>query len=354
MTRRRVVFVSHNASRSGAPLLLLQLEQWLRAHRDVEVATVLLDGGPIEDDFAAVGGVHGPEELPSLAPELVYLNTVGAAPALAELPDGVPVLCHVHELDYALTHWITEEDRAALRERVDRFVVVSDLVADALRRCVGIEDARIVRHYGFVDVAGARAAGARPVAGLPGGTGPLISASGTTEWRKAPDLFVALAAEVHRRRPDTRFVWVGGSARGPEIDAVLADRDRLGLRGVVDFVGEQPDARPWFAASDVFALVSRDDPFPLTCLEAAALGVPIVAFDSTGAREFLADGCGVVVAYPDVGAMADAVVRLLEEPAWAQSVTDAARRRVEGGHDLDRAVHRLWDEIESLLPVGPS
>lgn len=354
MTRRRVVFVSHNASRSGAPLLLLQLEQWLRAHRDVDVTTVLLDGGPLEDDFAAGGGVHPAEDLPALAPDLVYLNTVGAAPALAHVPEGVPVLCHVHELDYALTHWITEEDRVALRARVDRFIVVSDLVADALRRQVGVEDGRIVRHYGFVDVAGVRAAGERSAAGVPAGAGPLVSASGTTEWRKAPDLFVALAAEVHRRRPDVRFVWVGGSATGPEIDAVLADRDRLGLRGVVDFVGEQEDARPWFAASDVFALVSRDDPFPLTCLEAAALGVPVVAFDSTGAREFLAEGCGVVVPYPDVGSMADAVVHLLEEPERVQAVTDAARRRVQDGHDLGPAVARLWGEIEALLPAGPS
>ncbi|MBL8778068.1 MAG: glycosyltransferase family 4 protein [Acidimicrobiales bacterium] len=354
MTPRRVVFVSHNASRSGAPLLLLQVERWLREHRDLDVTTVLLAGGPLVEDFEAAGGAHPVEDLASLAPDLVYLNTVGSAPALAQVPAGTRVVCHVHELDYALTHWITEDDRAALRDRVDRFLVVSDLVADALRRCVGIEDERIVRHYGFVDVGAVRDAVQGPPPAAAVGSGPLVAASGTTEWRKAPDLFVALAAVVHRRRPDVRFVWVGGSATGPEIDGVLADRDRLGLRDVVAFVGEQEDARPWFAASDVFALVSRDDPFPLTCLEAAALGVPVVAFDSTGAREFLADGCGVVVPYPDVESMAEAVLHLLDDPDRVRALTGAARRRVEAGHDLAGAVPRLVAEIESLLPGGPS
>ncbi|MCB1018007.1 MAG: glycosyltransferase family 4 protein, partial [Acidimicrobiales bacterium] len=177
----------------------------------------------------------------------------------------------------------------------------------------------------------------------------VIGASGTTEWRKAPDLFLALAAAVERRRPGGEYPWVGGADRGPEIDGVLADRDRLGLTDSVRFVGEQPDARAWFAAFDVFALVSRDDPFPLTVLEAAALGVPVVAFDSTGAREFLADGCGVVVPYPDVEAMADAVVRLLDDGPGRAALVEAARRRVRADHDLGVAAPRLQAAIESVL-----
>lgn len=343
-----MVFVSHNASRSGAPLLLLELERWVLAHSEMQVSTVLLDGGPLVGDFEAVGPVLQPDELAAAGADLVYLNTVGSAPALASVPGGVAVVCHVHELDYALTHWIGDEDRAALRDRVDRFIVVSDVVRDALRRCVGVEDERIVRHYGFIDVDAVRRAAPAP------GTrardsGPVVGASGTTEWRKAPDLFLALAGEVSRRRPDVTFRWVGGSATGPEIDGVLADRARLGLDDRVAFVGEQRDALAWFAAFDVFALLSRDDPFPLTVLEAAALGVPVVAFDSTGAKEFLDDGCGVVVAYPDVEAMAAEVLALLHAPERGRELAAAAARRVAADHDISVAAPRLLAEVESVL-----
>jgi glycosyltransferase involved in cell wall biosynthesis len=328
-------------------LLLLELERWVAAHSDLRVSSVLLDGGPLVADFEAVGPVLAVEDLADAGADLVYLNTVGSAPALAAVPEGTALVCHVHELDFALQHWITDDDRAALARRVDRFIVVSDVVRESLQRCVAVEDDRIVRHYGFIDVAAVAAAG--EAAGQEEGAGPVVGASGTTEWRKAPDLFLALARAVHQRRPDARFEWVGGSATGPEIDGVLADRDRLGLKEVVAYVGEQQDALPWFAGFAVFALLSRDDPFPLTVLEAAALGVPVVAFDSTGAREFLTDGCGVVVAYPDVEAMAEAVVELLDHPERARALADAARRRVTADHDLRIAAPRLLAEVEAVL-----
>lgn len=343
-----MLFVSHNASRSGAPLLLLAFQRWLREHTDVEVSTLLLDGGPIAGDFAGVGPVLGPDDVDRARADLVYLNTVGSAAALHRLAPGPRVLCHVHELDFALTHWITEGDRDALRARVDRFVVVSDLVREALVRCVAVDPAKVVRHYGFIDVDRVRAAGAgarHP--GLP--PAPVVGTSGTTEWRKAPDLFVALAAAVRRQGVPAAFCWVGGSATGPEIAGALADRDRAGLGRSVGFEGEQPDAARWFAGYDAFALLSRDDPFPLTCLECAALEVPVVAFDSTGAREFLADGCGVVVPYPDVEALAAELVALLGDEARRRSVIDRAARRVRAEHDLPVAAPRLYGELRSVL-----
>lgn len=345
MTPPRVVFVSHNASRSGAPLLLLALQRWLIEHRSFSVATVLLDGGPLEPDFRSVGPVLAVEDLGTTDADVVHLNTVGSAPALEHLRRGPAVCCHVHELDYALTHWITDADRRRLRDRVDRFLVVSDMVAAAVVRCLGVEQDKIVRHYGFIDVGAVRAFRR---ADRPDGP-PVIGTSGTTEWRKAPDLFLALARAVRAQCPESRFPWVGGSARGPEIDGVLADRARLGLDEVVDFVCEQDDARPWFASFDVFALMSREDPFPLTCLEAAALGVPVVAFDSTGAREFLAEGRGVVVPYPDVEAMAAEVVDLLGDDARRQAIVSAAEERVTAEHDIEVAAPRLAAELEGLV-----
>lgn len=342
------MFVSHNASRSGAPLLLLALQRWLLAHTPLEISTVLLDGGPLEAEFGEVGALVGVDELATTDADLVYLNTVGSSPALERLASGPAVICHVHELDFALNHWISESDRQRLRDRVDRFVVVSDMVSDAVVRCLGVEAGRIARHYGFIDVSEVRRSAGRQVPGAPE-RGGLVGTSGTTEWRKAPDLFLALARLVRQSVPQARFRWVGGVAAGPEIDRVLKDRERLGLGSAVEFIGEQPDARPWFAAYDVFALLSRDDPFPLTCLEAAALGVPIVAFDSTGAREFLADGCGIVVPYPDLEAMADEVVGLLGDEDRCRALTAAAERRVLAEHDIDVAAPRLLAEIQQVL-----
>ena len=68
-----------------------------------------------------------------------------------------------------------------------------------------------------------------------------------------------------------------------------------------------------YSASSVYALTSREDPFPTVALEALSVGVPVVAFeDSGGIPGFLVkESVGRVVPYCDVPAMAQAIVNLL-------------------------------------------
>ena len=361
VTRPRLLFVSHNASQSGAPAVLLAFERWLVEHDRAEVATALLEGGPLTASFREVGPVVSSADLAAAAEaaDLVYLNSIGAAPALRELTSfsGV-VITHVHEQGEALDRWISPADRARLFERTTRFVAVSRDVESALVDR-GVDPDRVRRHHGFVDVAAiARNGEGRARRGELGvsASARVIGASGTTEWRKAPDLFLALAAEVRRRTAeepseDIVWCWVGGAAEGAEIEPVLADRRRLGLDGVVHFLGERTDALDWFDALDVFVLPSRVDPFPLVVLEASVLGVPVVAFDSAGSRELLEGGVGVVVPYPDVSAMADAVVDLLHDPERRHRLGAAAAERVRERHDLGAAAARLWSDVVDTLDV---
>jgi glycosyltransferase involved in cell wall biosynthesis len=71
----------------------------------------------------------------------------------------------------------------------------------------------------------------------------------------------------------------------------------------------------YMAAADVFVLTSREDPYPLVCLEAAALEKPIVCFEGGGGTpEFVEADCGFVVPYLDIIGMADRVISLLDSP----------------------------------------
>ena len=62
------------------------------------------------------------------------------------------------------------------------------------------------------------------------------------------------------------------------------DAKRLGLGDRIKFVGPLEQPAQLFAAMDVFALTSREDPFPLVMLEAAAAGIPFVCFAEAVAR----------------------------------------------------------------------
>ena len=102
---------------------------------------------------------------------------------------------------------------------------------------------------------------------------------------------------------------------------MLHDVRRAGLGAVCRILPEVADPSAHLAAATVVVSTSREDPFPLSLLEAAALGTPVVAFDSGGFGELLA-GCGRsgwVVEQGDVLGLCAQVLRLIEDPDLAHA-----------------------------------
>lgn len=119
-----------------------------------------------------------------------------------------------------------------------------------------------------------------------------VGGCGSTTRRKVPDLFAKLHTVVHQELPGVPvyLVWVGGDRNGVRFLPLRLAIEMAGLDGVVKFVGTKPNPIEYFSAFDIFALTSREDPFPLVMLEAASLCKPIVCFEgSGGAQEFVQD-----------------------------------------------------------------
>jgi len=116
------------------------------------------------------------------------------------------------------------------------------------------------------------------------------------------------------------------------------------------FLGHRSNPRDYFAAADVFALTSREDPFPLVNLEAATAEVPTVCFDEAGgSKEFVEDDCGFVVPYLDVEAMAGRVVEILTTPGLRDRLGRRAAEKVRERHDIEVVAPKLLELIESRL-----
>lgn len=389
--RPRVLFVTYEASRTGSPLLLLRFLRWLTEQGAVEPEVLCWRGGPLVDDLRRVAPtrVLAPGAGRSLAetvavgagevglgavgrlvergrvalglrgrarPDAVYLNGVPAFVALPHLgADGVPVLGHVHELELALRRSLAPAD-APLLGRADRYVAVSQAVADNLVAAHGIRRDRVAVHHGFVDAAApavteAAVASLRAELRLPA-TAPVVAMVGDLIWRKGPDLFVALAADLADRVPDAHLVWVGGSPGRGAWEETAFDVAARGLGDRLHLAGERRDVATVLAATDVLALTSREDPFPLATLEAARAGVPVVAFDQGGVPELLLragePAAGVVVPPLDVAAMAETVGDLLADPARRAALGAAGADRVTAHHTTAVAAPGLLAEIEAL------
>jgi glycosyltransferase involved in cell wall biosynthesis len=145
----------------------------------------------------------------------------------------------------------------------------------------------------------------------------------------------------------TFFLWVGGPIDCPCFTEIWHDVQKAGLGRVVRFVGTQPIPLEYFSTLDVFALTSREDPFPLVMLECASLGIPIVCFDGAGgAKEFVEEDCGFVVPYLEMETLADRAVALLEQPDLRRMLGGRAKEKVRQRCDISLVAPKILNVIE--------
>jgi glycosyltransferase involved in cell wall biosynthesis len=160
----------------------------------------------------------------------------------------------------------------------------------------------------------------------PAATGPVtVSACGRRVLRvlfvgrllvdKGVREFVECARIVRRSRPDIAFQLLG-SASSSNPKAIACDELKAWqAEGVVEYLGETRDVRPFLADSAIVMLPSYREGLPRVLLEAAAMSRPVIATDVPGCREVVVDGeTGLLVPPHDAQALAAAILRLVDLP----------------------------------------
>jgi sugar transferase (PEP-CTERM/EpsH1 system associated) len=152
-------------------------------------------------------------------------------------------------------------------------------------------------------------------------------------------------ARFRATREDAHLTLVGD---GDERRALEARAARLGVTGAVTFAGERHKVAPLLPAFDVFALSSTSEGISLTLLEAASVGLPIVATRVGGNAEIVADGeTGLLVPPSDPAALAHALGTVASS-ADRGAMGAAGRARVVRRFSVERmarAYHDLYAEV---------
>ncbi len=189
-------------------------------------------------------------------------------------------------------------------------------------------------------------------------SGPLVLFVGRFEEHKGIyDLLEAVPA-VAARRPDTTFLLVGGlpqAGRGEEVERVLSTISGAKLE---PFVRVHPCVRHkqlarLYSAADLLVGPSHCEAFGLVYLEAMACGTPVVATDTFGPREFIANGqTGLLVPPAAPEALAEAITTLLSDHQLAASIAARAQRMVESKYTWERVADGVEQVYRRLLRVG--
>lgn len=165
------------------------------------------------------------------------------------------------------------------------------------------------------------------------------------------DLLVAWA-KVLVSWPDGRL-WLAGD--GPQRGALAAQIDRLGLSGRVVLAGTFQQVDDLLAAADLFVLPSYEEGMSLSLLEAMAAGLPIVASDIPGNRPLVEhQRHGLLFPPGRPEPLAQAMLQIIDNPAAAETLGQAARQRAIARFSLDRCVDEHLNLFAELLssPAG--
>ena len=376
VTRKTVLVVSHNASRTGAPILALNLIKELIPRYNV--VCLLLGPGSLTSHFKSISSLVC--EIPANAGivydyqllrrlnelfkfEFALLNTMesGRLLPLLELIK-VPSILMVHEFatNYAPAHHAV----AHITNWATRLVYSSELtLEDARYHYLGMNPHRVhVIPQGRCSVPQEEDLQARGIevrritklvrpANVPD-CAIVILGIGTVALRKGVDLFIQTAAQVIRKAPSLqfRFVWIGlglESALTPsEYSIYVLDQiKRSGLQDHMAFTGETTQVDAAYSAADMLMLTSRLDPLPGVAWEAMDHGLPVVCFDNTtGTAEFL-EQSGLrhecIARYLDSADMALKIVALAQDKPLRLRIGNELRKRISTERNMPSYVAEL-------------
>ena len=162
---------------------------------------------------------------------------------------------------------------------------------------------------------------------------------------------IAAFARVAPAVPEADLVLAGD---GPERGAVEAAAAASGLRERVKLLGVRADVPDLLGAADLFALTSVSEAASITLLEAMASGLPVVVTAVGGNPELVRGQVdGLLVPRGDATAAADAMIRVLRDPALAAAMGRSGAARVRAEFDLARTVSRYAELYEALAQRQP-
>ena len=227
----------------------------------------------------------------------------------------IPVFVYWHETDWTLSKWkksfpIAHQNIIEVSSHSNfTHVTASEACSDTIRRYYPASK-NIHKIYECTDIPINCKPTSKSAASV-----PFVLNIASIQERKGTDLFVDTAIKVCARHPTVQFVWLGkATSAGQELYKNCQSKIKsCGLENRIIFPGHVES--PWehyLKNASVFFFPSRDDPFPLSILEAMCMGRSIVTFNVGGPPEALGVH-GTIIDPFDIDSAATAIVNLLSK-----------------------------------------
>ena len=340
-TSADLLFVSHDLSLSGAPMMLFHAAAWCKRH-GMFVAVMAPEDGPLREKFESEGIplIIDPlvetehESFPAFARhfDCVVANTIRTSAVVRALKgEEVPVVWWLHEPGSVGEHYLREEPKLrAAMPLADLLLAPSEQTASVYRpytespvKCLrnAIPDVRLQPEPAKE--------GPRPLRFL------LLA---SVEPRKGQDVFVKALAQLPKEIQKAAQFEIAGRILDPDFWPTVEPLAKALKNLSVTDALTHAEALAKLRAADVIVLPSRDEAMPtVTILEAMSLGKAIIMTTVGGALEVFAEGDNALLVRPEApDGLAIAIRRLIEDPMLARELGDKARQTYEENFTIER------------------
>lgn len=379
--RKKILFIGHESSLTGAPILLLNLLELIKRHSLYDFEIVLARGGALDEAFQKLAPtdilkgknysttrnkvkrfVNSAERKLKLLKwrnkvrkfDLIFSNTVVNGKVLKGFTNsGRPVVSYIHELETIIQE--NYADAVLTFQLSDIISVPSAAVSNNLRLAHSIREQKIKRLDYFFPMKDLAPSAAKKKEvrqnfldqfKLPKDKFYVV-AMGTATHRKGIDLFLELCKEL-QAEPDVFFVWIGDFVDPGTKEKALKYIEAHSLSDNFFMTGFLPNSPLNLLSFDLFCLTSREDPYPLVVIEAALQKIPALCFNSGGMTEFIADGCGWLINDFSSQAMAKKILELKKDKKQIEMVGENAYQKAIALHSDEKRILSQFNTIINL------
>ncbi|WP_413999263.1 glycosyltransferase [Flavobacterium sp. W1B] len=378
---KKILFIIHEASETGAPLVINNLLNSSYS-KDYKCFVLSIYGGKIEHNLrdnaqVSVLYVKGQskdffhkvirkffkpkndylKKLESGFFDLVYINSIASLtrlPSLKFLKKNKTVL-HIHEGPILIKNLDAE---VLLQKEINNFsklIFVSDFVKEAIISEHKIDSSK----YEVIApinrwIKGFNSDSELKLLGFAKNSF-VVCSSGSMNYTKGVDVFLQIAINVINKANLNRpiyFIWIGTNGSAEIRNHLLADIKKMSLEDNIKILPNTDAIISYFKESDVFLLSSREESYSMVAMENAMCGKPVICFDKgNGTVGFINNENGAVVPYLGIQEAATAILEMYDNPVVLKRKSTAMKKSALE-FSADNGAVRIFNLIEEVINEG--
>lgn len=330
-----MVFVSHEATITGAPLIILGLAKHLQKDYNILPVFFCLEGGDLINEFTTIAPTfifRNSKNRTSLNNQtkqiIAHLKpSLNITKAIVNSAESIAILQSLKQLDITEIIFLLHETGSFYEKNawmdINNFSKTIVFPSQFVKKHA-IQNTEFNSEKIFVKGQGllkpellsldkkSEKQKLRKLLNLPEDS-IIVLGCGQLIARKGFDMFAFTAISVSNKLENIYFVWLGEAAYNDYQKWVNIDIDIAQKADRIIFTGQVEDTSIYFGGADLFFLSSRGDPFPCVVQEAMACQMPIIAFeDAGGVNELVDNSNGSILPYADIAAVANKIIELAQ------------------------------------------